>query len=106
MARFRSKIVEIDAVQITAADYNPALPPDRAWDSSPFSELTDWLAVALDAGAIVPHNRGSTDYASWDIKTLEGTMSGGPGDWIIRGTEGELYPCKPSVFARKYEPVD
>jgi hypothetical protein len=25
------------------------------------------------------------------------------GDWIIRGTENELYPCKPSVFERKYE---
>lgn len=28
-----------------------------------------------------------------------------PGDWIITGTEGERYPCKPEVFAKKYEPA-
>jgi hypothetical protein len=39
------------------------------------------------------------------IPTLEGAHLAREGDWIIRGTEGELYPCKPSVFARKYEPT-
>lgn len=38
------------------------------------------------------------------IETLEGRMSASPGDWIIRGTEGEYYPCKDSVFKRKYLP--
>ena len=37
------------------------------------------------------------------IQTLEGRMKASPGDWIIRGTEGEFYPCKPSVFERKYK---
>ena len=37
------------------------------------------------------------------IRTLEGDMRAAPGDWIIRGTEGEFYPCKPSVFNRKYK---
>lgn len=40
------------------------------------------------------------------IHTPEGTMRGDPGDWIIRGVENELYPCKPSVFDATYEPVD
>lgn len=40
------------------------------------------------------------------IKTLEGTMRADPGDWIIRGTRGEFYPCKPDVFAVKYEVLD
>lgn len=40
-----------------------------------------------------------------DIETPEGTMHASPGDWIIRGVEGELYPCKPSVFKIVYEPV-
>lgn len=39
------------------------------------------------------------------VKTLEGTMSCVEGSWIIRGTEGELYPCKDSVFKTKYEPA-
>lgn len=36
------------------------------------------------------------------IRTLEGDMRANPGDWIIQGTEGEFYPCKDSVFQRKY----
>ncbi len=37
------------------------------------------------------------------IKTLEGDMVAQSGDWIIRGTKGELYPCKPDIFADIYE---
>lgn len=40
------------------------------------------------------------------IKTLEGTMLGRSGDWIIRGVQGEIYPCKPNIFAETYEPAD
>ena len=42
----------------------------------------------------------------WAIETLEGTMFAQPGDWIIRGVQGEFYPCKPGIFAATYEPVD
>lgn len=37
------------------------------------------------------------------IFTLEGKMSASVGDWIIRGVEGEHYPCKPDIFAKTYE---
>jgi len=40
------------------------------------------------------------------IPTLEGDMMAMPGDWIIRGIKGELYPCKPDIFAATYEPVE
>ena len=36
------------------------------------------------------------------IETLEGTMKAEPGDWIIEGIAGELYPCKPGIFASTY----
>ncbi len=39
------------------------------------------------------------------IETLEGVMCAQPGDWIIRGVKGELYPCKPDIFAATYEPA-
>lgn len=29
-----------------------------------------------------------------------------PGDWIIRGVQGEFYPCKPDIFALTYEAVE
>ena len=39
------------------------------------------------------------------IKTLEGEMRADKGDWIIRGVNGELYPCKPDIFEKTYELV-
>jgi hypothetical protein len=39
------------------------------------------------------------------IPTLEGTMRAEVGDWIIKGVKGELYPCKPDIFAATYEPA-
>lgn len=41
-----------------------------------------------------------------DIRTLEGTMTADPGDWIIRGVQGEFYPAKPAIFAETYEAVE
>lgn len=41
-----------------------------------------------------------------EIETLEGTMKADKGDWIIKGVKGELYPCKPDVFAMTYEKVE
>lgn len=38
-----------------------------------------------------------------DIPTLEGVMTASPGDWIIRGVKGEMYPCKPDIFEATYE---
>jgi len=37
------------------------------------------------------------------IKTLESTHKANVGDWIIKGVQGELYPCKPDIFERTYE---
>lgn len=41
-----------------------------------------------------------------EIATLEGVMRAQPGDWIIRGVQGELYPCKPDIFEATYERVN
>lgn len=40
------------------------------------------------------------------IDTLEGTMRVDYGDYIIKGVQGELYPCKPDIFLKTYEEVD
>ena len=39
------------------------------------------------------------------IETLEGTMRASVGDYIIKGVNGEFYPCKPDIFERTYEKV-
>lgn len=56
----------------------------------------EWYPYRIDsfhgvAGTIVP--------------TLEGQMLGGHGDYIIRGIEGEIYPCKAEIFEKTYEPA-
>ncbi len=40
------------------------------------------------------------------IATLEGDSIALPGDYIIRGVEGEIYPCKQSVFEASYDKVE
>ena len=37
------------------------------------------------------------------VHTLEGDMYAVPGDWIIKGVQGEYYPCKPAIFEQTYE---
>ena len=46
-----------------------------------------------------------SDEGEWLIKisTLEGIMTANIGDFIIKGTLGEYYPCKPEAFYNKYE---
>lgn len=47
---------------------------------------------------------GSTEWEI-DIETLEGIMRVKKGDYIIRGVNGEYYPCKPGIFEKTYEKV-
>jgi hypothetical protein len=48
------------------------------------------------------------DLFDWNlsINTLEGEMTGEIGDYIIKGIQGEFYPCKPDIFKATYEEVD
>ncbi len=39
------------------------------------------------------------------IETLEGKMYISNGDYIIKGVQGEFYPCKPNIFEDSYEEV-
>ncbi len=84
MAKYSKKPVVIEAVQVTDRTFNDPHPNDEHIPG-----------VIYD-----PMSRQA------EIKTLEGTMTARIGDWIIRGIEGELYPCKPDIFAATYDPVD
>lgn len=37
------------------------------------------------------------------ISTLEGKMAASKQDFIIKGVNGEFYPCKPDIFEKTYE---
>lgn len=80
--KYRKKPVVIDAEQWTKFNLND--------DNSMFQ----------DPGVII-----KSDGSEFMVATLEGTMTGIVGDWLIRGVKGELYPCKPDIFAATYEPA-
>ena len=40
------------------------------------------------------------------VETLEGVMTGAPGDYLMEGIKGELYPCAADVFRDSYDIVD
>ena len=58
-----------------------------------------WLFDAMESGIVF------NDADGLKIKTLEGVMSASVGDWIIKGVKGEIYACKPDIFAKTYEAV-
>jgi hypothetical protein len=86
MSKYRKLPVVIDAWRFS----------DRNAMARYTEPLPDWLrtndSVRFLAGTV-------------EIRTLEGTMVAIPGDWIIKGVKGELYPCKPDIFAATYEEV-
>lgn len=42
----------------------------------------------------------------FEVETLEGTMTGKKGDWLMIGIEGELYPCDQAIFEKTYNLVN
>jgi hypothetical protein len=53
-----------------------------------------------------PMKDASGEVIGLRIYTLEGHMRADFGDYIIRGVQGEFYPCKPDIFEATYEPVE
>ena len=78
---FRKKPVVISAIQFTGTNDH---------------ECLEFCPKATDPETNVP---------SLEIKTLEGVMTCSRGDYIIRGVNGEFYPCKPDIFEKTYEKV-
>lgn len=89
MMKYRKKPVVIEALRLPAL--NEEATPEFVDELHDFLGDQPWESDR--AGALV-------------IRTLEGDMRADPGDWIIRGVAGELYPCKPNIFAATYEPAE
>jgi hypothetical protein len=58
-----------------------------------FTSRDDWTETKLEHHTV------------YRIRTLEGEMKADWGDWIIKGVNGEIYPCKPDIFEKTYEDV-
>lgn len=72
-------------------------------------EAIRWTGDLSVLGQFLNEGDGSSyveiDGQSLFIETLEGRMECVPGNWLIRGMEGEYYPCKDSIFRLKYMAV-
>jgi len=92
--KYRKKPVVIEAFQMTK---------ERREDNS---EWPNWMHHAWNSGTLgcvdYPHSNGKDGLY---INTLEGRMVVDWGDYIIRGVQGELYPCKPQIFEMTHEKV-
>lgn len=62
----------------------------------------DHIGKALDFCDDMKYDPATNTYF---IRTLEGDMDIYDGDYIIKGVNGEFYPCKPDVFKMTYEPI-
>lgn len=82
MAKYRKKPVVIEAVQ---------------WNGDNFVEIDNFITV---------HHETYPQDGIVKIPTLEGVMEATLGDYIIRGIQGEFYPCKPDIFEATYQLVD
>ena len=92
--KYRKKPVVIDAIQ---------------WNGLNFKEIENFAGYGV---AILEEVRKPNmdmnipgDYRL-SIRTLEGVMDARKGDYIIRGVNGEYYPCKPDIFEKTYEKVE
>ena len=67
----------------------------------------DWFWDAVSRNDIITYHFGKHDPepAFCLINTLEGTMTAKAGDYIIRGVNGEIYPCKADIFHKTYDEV-
>lgn len=64
--------------------------------------IPDWFMDKVTTNDVILHGDWK-DLREAEIKTLEGTMLAGKGDFVIKGVAGEIYPCKPEIFHACYE---
>jgi hypothetical protein len=65
----------------------------------------NWFSWAISDGTVKQHF--VNDKPSWcEVRTLEGVMiATAKKDYIVKGVNDELYPCKKEVFAKTYTKV-
>lgn len=97
--KFVKKPVEIEAVKLPVF-MGEAIPGVTLEILEYLEHVNRWCS-----GQLVHYHGGVNKNKGYSIfiSTLEGTMEATPGDWIIKGVEGEFYPCKPEIFKKSYD---
>jgi len=84
MSKFRKKPVVVEAIE---------------WNGTNIDELFKFVE---DPNII---DYWESAYDTVIIKTLKGEMVASKGDFIIKGVNGEFYPCKPDIFWKTYDKI-
>lgn len=95
MAIYRKKPVEVEAIKLdnTPISIRKAL----EFQGQKVIMNSETTSNKFDKYCTFVNNYGMF------IDTLEGTMIASIGDYIIKGVNGEFYPCKPDIFKKTYE---
>ncbi|QAY03028.1 hypothetical protein SEA_SQUEE_11 [Mycobacterium phage Squee] len=104
MPLFRKKPVVIEAMHLEA----PEAPDVYSWiENNTNGSFDPEVFLNPDPDGSCPASGVSIDPRDGRlvIATLEGLHWADFGDWIIRGVQGEFYPCKPDIFQSTYEPA-
>ena len=94
MKKFKRKPAVIEAIQYTGSNG---------------LELHKWSNGAVIESPVVQPNEYSPTGAYVQIKTIDTSYSWATavvGDWIIKGTHSEFYPCRNNIFIEIYEPIE
>lgn|SRR5574343_1108850 len=92
MQKYRKKPVIVEAIKYNGFNEN---------------EIIDFTAnlakYQVAIGSSSDGMGGKETYSKLTILTLEGEMLVSKNDWVIKGVNGEFYPCKPDIFGKTYE---
>lgn len=103
MPKFIKKPVKIEAWQWTGVNVDTMVEFLTNGEEKEFTHPVGEMSMERDNFSILFNVLGKFDLY---IKTLEGTMFASIGDYIIKGVDGEFYPCKPDIFIRTYDKVE
>lgn len=103
MAKYRKKPVIIEAVQYIIGQEIPAVEFLGNYD---YKDEDHQMPGVYETDIAIFRHNWSDQSVSITIKTLEGNMKVSDGDYIIKGVNGEFYPCKPNIFEETYEKAD
>ena len=109
MAKYRKKPVVIEATRWFKNGDHPLDNPEfigSTPDDPLEGKIVRFYRRPEDSGERLCEKCGVKMNDHGWIDTLEGGHVVCPGDFIITGVKGELYPCKPDIFAATYEPVE
>lgn len=101
MAKYRKRPVVVEAVQ---------------WNGNNLMEIVSFMRGLSQIGFRKSLDVSSVEFQKWTdyeaivdrdgltVNTLEGKMKANIGDYIIKGVNGEFYPCKLDIFEKTYDP--